>query len=556
MRQSPNSILREGITSQWSSYGPFWAIAILLWCGNSVVLLGVAPGLTEFYPALVANLSAALALAVTIWLWGRILSAVTHHSLVTLWIVLMAGACVGFVKGVVTFSIFWSITGIPFTVSMLLGQAIAPVIIGMWLLPTFGVIGAVRQRYTQEREVLISERVSTQLHSRSLSLGDKDLDSLISKVHSDVVDATTPTQLQETLHSLAQFEVRRASHAMWEIEDSTVRNFSLAQLSWNTIRNHYFPSVLISVTLFFSLVSFHLPQVPPGEALARSAFQAVVTFVIFTVGKAVSLRGKISGPLVFFLTPLVAVLSIDTATVLFFGSLPQSHRVVSGIILYGSLTSAALIFGVVFAARHAHHVIREELDTLNSRDISLEAQRALQQIRRRETAELLHGYVQNQLMVSALRVKENPGDADMVREELFDLLDKLEAGTLDIQPNDPYLDAFSERVIELWRGVIDVSLKIESTSELTQREQDLVERIVHELISNAHRHGTARSIAIDISITEVNIYFSAEDNGVGPQQGKPGLGSTILSAATTGQWHMSANAVGTHVRGTITRVHG
>lgn len=543
------------MTSQWSSYGPFWVIAIVLWCGNSVVLLGVAPGLTHLFPAVLSNVAAALSLALTIWLWGRILSAVTHRFLVTLWMVLLAGACVGLVKGVVTFSIFWSLTGVPFTAPMLLGQAIAPVIIGMWLLPTFGVIGAVRQRYTQEREVLISERVSTQLLSNSYTGGNKELNSLLSKVHTDVVGATTPSQLQDTLHSLAQFDVRRASHAMWEKEDNAVRNFSLAQLSWNTIRNHYFPSVLISVTLLFSLVSFHLPQVPPGEALARSAFQAVVTLVIFTVGKAVSLRGKISGPLVFFFTPLVAVLSIDTATVLFFGSLPQSHPVVSGIILYGSLTSAALIFGVVFAARHAHHVIREELDTLNSRDISLEAQRALQQIRRRETAELLHGYVQNQLMVSALRVKENPRNADMVKAELFDLLDKLEAGTLDIQPNDPNLGAFSERVIELWRGVIDVSLKIESTSELTQREQDLVERIVHELISNAHRHGTARSIAIDISITEENISFSAEDNGVGPQQGKPGLGSTILSAATTGQWHISANAVGTQVGGTITRAH-
>jgi hypothetical protein len=543
----------SGVESKWTSYGPFWAIAIILWCGNSVVLLGVAPGLTFFVPALVSNLVAATALTLTIVMWGRIHRAVSRTSPVTLWIVLVAGACVGLVKGLSTFTVFWSMTEMAFTLGALVTQSIAPMIIGMWLLPTFGVIGSVRQRYSHERDVLINERVAHNLQRSAQLLADTDLDALIRTVHQGVTRASSPRELTMTLQLLAERDVRRTSHVMWETEAKDVRNYSLGQLSWNAIRNHQFPAFFMSLTLFFSLVSFHVPQVGISEAFLRSAFQSLVTFIVFYLGKKIPPRGSISGPVVFFATPIIAVITIDLTTLQLFGPLPESPPLISGLLLFASLTSAALVLGVLFSARQTHIDIREELDRLHSRDISAETERALRQIRRRETAELLHGYVQNQLMVSALKIQDDPTQTEVIKTELFDLLDRLEAGTIVLQPADVGMAVFSGQVTELWRGVIDVTVDIHASDELSQREYELIDRIVHELISNAHRHGRAHSIDVHVTITQQSIFFSADDTGDGPQLGTPGLGSTILSAATAGRWKMNSTATGTNVNGTITR---
>ena len=467
--------------------------------------------------------------------------------------VLVAGACVGLVKGLSTFTVFWSLTEKAFTLGPLVMQSIAPMIIGMWLLPTFGVIGSVRQRYSHERDVLINERVAYNLQRSAQLLADTDLDALIRTVHQGVTRASSPRELTMTLQLLAERDVRRTSHVMWETEAKDVRNYSLGQLSWNAIRNHQFPAFFMSLTLFFSLVSFHVPQVGISEAFLRSAFQSLVTFIVFYLGKKIPPRGSISGPIVFFATPIIAVITIDVTTLLLFGPLPESPPLTSGLLLFASLTSAALVLGVLFSARQTHKDIREELDRLHSREISTEAERALQQIRRRETAELLHGYVQNQLMVSALKVRDDPSQTEAIKAELFDLLDKLEAGTIQLHKAHLGMEGFADQVTELWRGFIDVTVDIYSSDELSQREYELIDRIVHELISNAHRHGRAQSIGVEITITQESISFSAEDTGAGPQQGRPGLGSTILSAATASRWSMNATTAGTKVNGTITR---
>lgn len=274
---------------------------------------------------------------------------------------------------------------------------------------------------------------------------------------------------------------------------------------------------------------------------------------MFFVGKHISFRGNISGPLVFFITPLFAVLAINIGTLTFFGSLPEVPPVVTGIILYVSLLSAALVLGVIISARKTHIAIRDELDRLNSKDISAEASRALEQIRRRETAELLHGYVYNQLMVSSLRVHENPQQTQQITNEICSLLDSLEAGTLTYPSGSARLSDLGAHLNELWRGVISVDIHCSISSATSQQETNLIDQIFNELIANAHRHGKASIISITLQATEQTIQFEAIDNGLGPQSGQRGLGSAILSAATAGEWSLNTHVTGTVVNGKIAR---
>lgn len=547
-----NSPLALGVVSRWSGYGPFWAIALILWCGNSVVLLGVTPGLSFFIPAVMANFTAALGVLGGVWLWQRTYEWLSAHSMVKIWMVGCAGLILGLIKGFVTHLVFWSVTQTPFTIWSVLTQSIAPAIIGLWLVPTFGVIGFVRERYNHERDALISERLAHNLHSTPM-LRDKRLSALISKVNQEIHKASSPEELHSTLQALAKLDVRHTSHVLWEKEEKDVKNFTIRQLSWNTMRNHYFPSAFLSLTLFFSLVSFHLLHVNLSEALLRSVFQALVTFLVFLVGKHIPVRGNISGPLIFFITPLCAVVAINIGTLTFFGSLPDAPLVVTGFILYVSLLSAALVLGVILSARNTHIAIRDELDRLNSKDISAEASRALEQIRRRETAELLHGYVYNQLMISSLRVHENPQQTQEITQEIIVLLESLEAGTLTYPSGPTNLSDLGAHLTELWRGVISVEIHCSISSVTSQQETNLIDRIVNELIANAHRHGKASTISISLRATEQTIQFEAIDNGLGPQLGQRGLGSAILSAATAGEWSLNTHVTGTIVSGKIPR---
>jgi two-component sensor histidine kinase len=136
------------------------------------------------------------------------------------------------------------------------------------------------------------------------------------------------------------------------------------------------------------------------------------------------------------------------------------------------------------------------------------------------------------------------------------MLDRLEQGSLLSGYNDALsLVGLTMATTELWRGVIDVEFVVDELGACQPSELGLVDRIVNELVNNAHRHGMASHVRIELSLKLDTINLDARDNGVGLRNGAPGLGSALLAASTQGRWTRSTrqDSTGTIVHATLAR---
>jgi hypothetical protein len=537
--------------SSWTLWGP----VITFWCLNSAMLLTFSAARGNFLLGVAANILPAGILAAIIVGWQ---AATQRTQRIPAVVVFAIGALLGAAKGIATYLSLWVLSGSNVPIPGFVENTVSATFIGLWLLPTMGVIGSVLREFENERELLMSETVSQRLVDASTPKLDQNIAAFVAQGRRMLRSSAHSTEeLKSALTHLAQTDARATSHRLWEQASVRIGTFRLRDLIAATILAHRFPAGLSSAAIFISLYASQAPMVGGGEALWRSAVQSAVAFVVFTLGRLLRSSRRTVAIVVFFSVPAVATLAIDIASRVLFAPNPSVNLWVADTMIFVALTANALIFGVFFMAKSTHEEIRDELNALSAGRMNSEADEAVRLIRRRETAELLHGYVQNQLLAAAARIGNHPASAEEVTSLIEEMLDELEKGTrFGRLANAPTAQHLAETTKELWRGVISVDFTINNKLPWRHNELGLLDRIVNELISNAHRHGLASSISIQLQIEPQTIEIIAEDNGVGPRNGAPGLGSILLIASTEGKWSREASVggTGTRVQASITRL--
>ena len=541
-----NEQLLKRIGSAWSGHLPLWAIAITVWCVNSTILLGFALSPHHFLAALFANSVAAVALLGTAFTWRAYVHRFTNSSPIPWWLVCAAGAVVGLIKGLVTYLVFWTLTETPFTMSAVIQATIPAAVIGLWLLPAFGIIGSILADYNWEREQLIRTIVARELSSAPTRYLDDEVTQFITKAKNQIeAVGDSPENFQTLLTELAEREVRPMSHKLWQYESARIDSFNFRDLARSAIRQHRFSPVWTSISLVVSLFFLQAPLVGALEASWRSVFQAAITAAILALGRAIPLYGPLSGPLVFFLTPAVAIIVIELVTVSTLGPLPGVTSFVADLTLYSALIMTVLILGAVFSARDNHNEVIARLSHIRRVDSAPDADRIIQLLRRRETAEYLHGYVQNQLLAHAVKLSTAPHSLTEVRGHITRLFEDLEQGALNTNtPPTLTLEDVTNNLREVWRGVMDVRLNCPSDETLSPLEVALIDRLSTEFAANARRHGEATHIDIDVTCTTDILTLTARDNGVGLSPGPDGLGTALVESLSQGRWLRSADSEG------------
>lgn len=172
-------------------------------------------------------------------------------------------------------------------------------------------------------------------------------------------------------------------------------------------------------------------------------------------------------------------------------------------------------------------------------------------------------------MSAALKVKEDQNANRLIRDSIAELLTSLEDGTLQatqVKPTD--LNQLLISLREVWRGVVAVELIEHELTDhvlithefanskdvsISQPTLQILDQLLNELTANAHRHGLATKVEISLAIVENNLVLRVIDNGIGPRQGLPGLGTALLNAATAGRWEirLGPNQIGSVVLGEI-----
>jgi signal transduction histidine kinase len=151
----------------------------------------------------------------------------------------------------------------------------------------------------------------------------------------------------------------------------------------------------------------------------------------------------------------------------------------------------------------------------------------------REAAIILHGSVQTQLHACAMNIEQATRNGDLVEvnRALVQARALLEQPALSRGDEGAMsLGAVINVRIAQWRGLLDVSVSIDAGAEaLSGAVAGHVADVVEEAIANAHHHGSAREVRVEISREEYVLVVTVRDDGSGPGRGVPGLGSRLFA---------------------------
>ena len=165
----------------------------------------------------------------------------------------------------------------------------------------------------------------------------------------------------------------------------------------------------------------------------------------------------------------------------------------------------------------------------------------------REVAGLLHGPIQTKLVACAMVIDQAAisGDVERVNEALRQAQIVLQQPLPVSGVNDnETLAEVVERKAALWSGLAQITVTIDSDIATTKGPLlNDVATVVEEGIANAIQHGSASEITVAIDQPDDRLDIRIRDNGTGPSNGTPGLGSRILGQLDPG-WHIDAEPQG------------
>ena len=179
--------------------------------------------------------------------------------------------------------------------------------------------------------------------------------------------------------------------------------------------------------------------------------------------------------------------------------------------------------------------LNQELDWIESRSGEV----------RDEIASVLHGPLQGRIagIALALRLEDENGDTDAAKKEehLSQMISILDSVLRDVQKlfeidTVPGTKSIAIKLLDLkrsWQGIVQINWLVDPSVYVNLEESKLetVMDIIYEAVSNAVRHGQARSIKIELEIVDKVLEILITDDGLGvPKDFKSGIGLHKISA--------------------------
>jgi hypothetical protein len=304
------------------------------------------------------------------------------------------------------------------------------------------------------------------------------------------------------------------------------------------VANSIFPAyTFAAMSLAFLASPFWLLDmswVLPSLFLGLTYFAVIVLFKrLFK--NAPELSAWLGIPLL-VLMAVVAVLPTYIVAILFYPDTRQA-AIYGSTLVYTSLMVVgilALLDSFDFEARRYRDLLRE-----HNEELALEVTLFEQQlwVARRNWSLVIHGTVQASLTAALTRL--NAPDAD---KKTLDLAKKdLDRAimALSTPPNTEikFASAIKE-IIATWQGVCDVDLDMQpEVKKLVSKDPRLsmcVNEIVKEAVSNAVRHGDARTAQVSIKLAADGLIdLTVKNDGQAPRIGvRQGLGGALLDELT------------------------
>ena len=169
-------------------------------------------------------------------------------------------------------------------------------------------------------------------------------------------------------------------------------------------------------------------------------------------------------------------------------------------------------------------------------------------------AATVHGDLQSILMAAALRLQH----PDTTRQDALSIVSEARATiarTLDearvAESVWPGLEELCQRLVDSWSGVVEVTCQTDPLArEVVDHNQDLAEtvwQVAREAVTNAVKHGRARSVNVKVGVSEDGHFlsFSAVDDGTCDGTDELRGGGSRLFDAVSENWTRLSGDTGT-----------
>lgn len=170
----------------------------------------------------------------------------------------------------------------------------------------------------------------------------------------------------------------------------------------------------------------------------------------------------------------------------------------------------------------------------------------------RESARVLHGSVQTRLVACAVAIEQasRTQDVQAFRAAMREAHNALVSPTFGVEETRGLAEQL-EHTVALWSGLCEVQLYLNTDlRDIRGPVARDVCRVVEEAINNAITHGEASRVVININAADGAVDVSVLDNGHGPGEDAPGLGSALFDSLCE-RWELTAMPHGSHLEARI-----
>jgi signal transduction histidine kinase len=463
--------------------------------------------------------------------------------------VLATGALAGLIKAVTTPVVesWFGLPDVPLTA--LIVRGVGAVIVGVWLITIVAYALTALERLDDARNALIRTNVAKRLAEDTL-VGAPEVAQSIQAIEGvrESLAGSPHTVSARRIRDVVESTIRPLSHALWSVESSRYPSLKLVSLYRMALQSQKLRPGLIA--LVWSGTSFTGLAASAGivDAAAYTASVGAVAMVLFTLVRLGWTQSIIGSVLAVVAASSVAVLGgFGLAGLLAPGTFEAVGipLLVAGIAWMSFVTLGS---SVLSAALNLRSVIDNDLANADTREF-IEEQSGLgaKTLSSRRLATRLHGAIQSKLLGLAASIEQRGATPEDVDQSLADILEGLEGITEESAERSPRPAPTVQELVAGWEDILDVDVEVSSQvllDEVFEAEPDTAE-VLREALVNAYRHGAAQKVRIRATRDQDGVItLQVTDDGYGPRDGEPGLGSALLDRWSGSHWSLSPGSEG------------
>jgi len=436
-------------------------------------------------------------------------------------------------------------------------RSVGTAVLGAVAVPAVAALQVAVGRYRTEHALLVaqllqrmSEENSEERDGSSEAGARRSID--LRRFAEDAREAlavSPPEAAAVTIRRLVDERLRPYTHELWARSDAPHRELDLRSVLRIALCNNPLPYVAIVVPYGLSVLPVSVELTGPGTGALRAAVAAGTLLVVLALARA--LRPAATSATAAGLHLAVTVVVATAAQILqwdhLLGGMPRPSTPGLWVTVAIWLTVLMVVAGASTVVLRSRAALRAEvLRTLGPEALRAVAMRDHDRLAAQRVATSLHADLQGRLIAAARRIDQLGDDAPARQAELA-TIDRLLRELPDRSAAAPRAP-LGERLRDLeerWRGFVAVRIAWDPAAVSVGRPlQDRAVQVVSEAIVNAARHGLATAVTAELRVVGAGLEVRVEDDGIGPRDGSPGLGSTFYAASSGGDWALVARPEG------------